>query len=43
MVRGIYPLVATVTADGFQAVADTEVAERFATLIERRQAEGRQP
>jgi proteasome beta subunit len=43
VVRGIYPLVATVTADGFQAVADTEVAERFATLIERRQAEGRQP
>jgi proteasome beta subunit len=43
VVRGIYPLVATVTADGYQAVADTEVAERFATLIERRQAEGRQP
>jgi proteasome beta subunit len=43
VVRGIYPLVATVTADGFQSVADTEVAERFATLIERRQAEGRQP
>ncbi|HEY6622649.1 MAG TPA: proteasome subunit beta [Acidimicrobiales bacterium] len=43
VVRGIYPLVATVTADGFQAVTDTEVAERFATLIERRQAEGRQP
>jgi proteasome beta subunit len=43
VVRGIYPLVATVTADGYQAVADTEVAERFATLIERRQAEGREP
>ena len=43
VVRGIYPLVATVTADGFQAVTDAEVAERFATLIERRQAEGRQP
>ncbi len=43
VVRGIYPLVATVTADGFQGVAETEVAERFATLIERRQAEGRQP
>ena len=43
VVRGIYPLVATVTADGFQGVTDTEVSERFATLIERRQAEGRQP
>ncbi len=43
VVRGIYPLVATVTAGGFQAVTDEEVAERFATLIERRQTEGRQP
>ena len=43
LVRGIYPMVATVTADGFRAVTDTEVAERFAALIERRRAEGRQP
>jgi proteasome beta subunit len=43
LLRGIYPLVATVTADGFVAVTEEEVAERFAALIERRRAEGRQP
>ena len=34
LVRGIYPVMATITADGFERVADTEVAERFAALIE---------
>ncbi|MGO8869963.1 MAG: proteasome subunit beta [Acidimicrobiales bacterium] len=43
LVRGIYPLVATVTAEGFTLVPEDEVAERFAALIERRRAEGRQP
>ena len=43
LIRGIYPLVATVTADGFTSVTDEEVAERFAILIERRRTEGRQP
>lgn len=43
LIRGIYPLVATVTAQGFEAVPDDEVAERFASLIERRRSEGRQP
>jgi len=43
LVRGIYPLVATVTALGFASVPDTEVAERFTTLIDRRRSEGRQP
>ena len=43
LIRGIYPLVATVTAEGFAAVPEDEVAERFAALIERRRAEGRQP
>ena len=43
LIRGIYPLVATVTADGFTAVPEDEVAERFAALIERRRTEGRQP
>ncbi|MGD0882467.1 MAG: proteasome subunit beta [Acidimicrobiales bacterium] len=42
LIRGIYPLVATVTADGFTAVAEDEVADRFASLIERRRTEGRQ-
>jgi proteasome beta subunit len=35
-IRGIYPLMATITADGFEEVADTDVAERFAALIERK-------
>ncbi len=43
LIRGIYPLVATVTAEGFAAVPEDEIAERFATLIERRRSEGRQP
>jgi proteasome beta subunit len=43
LVRGIYPLVATVTAAGFLEVPEDEVAERFAALIERRRSEGRQP
>ncbi|MGA2836215.1 MAG: proteasome subunit beta [Acidimicrobiales bacterium] len=42
LIRGIYPLVATVTAEGFTSVADDEVADRFASLIERRRTEGRQ-
>jgi proteasome beta subunit len=43
LIRGIYPLVATVSAAGFEPVPEDEVAERFAALIERRRAEGRQP
>jgi len=43
LIRGIYPLVATVTARGFEPVPEDEVAERFASLIERRRSEGRQP
>lgn len=43
LIRGIYPLVATVTGEGFTAVPDDEVADRFASLIERRRTEGRQP
>jgi proteasome beta subunit len=35
-VRGIYPVVATVTADGYQRLEDEDVAARFATIIERR-------
>jgi len=33
VVRGIYPLVATVTAQGYERVPDAEVAERFAGLV----------
>ena len=43
LIRGIYPMVATVTAEGFHQVPEEEVAERFASLIERRRSEGRQP
>ena len=41
VVRGIYPTVATITAEGFDRVADEEVAERFQAIIDRRRAEGR--
>lgn len=39
VVRGIYPLVAVVTEEGYDEVGGDEVAERFAVLIERRRAE----
>src|SRR5271163_4489532 len=35
LIRGIYPLVATVTAQGYITVPEDEVAARFAALIER--------
>ena len=38
-IRGIYPTVATITADGFTEAADTEVAQRFATLVERKRGQ----
>ncbi len=41
VVRGIYPTVATITANGFERVSEEEVAERFQALIERKAAEGR--
>jgi proteasome beta subunit len=36
LVRGIYPLVAVVTADGYEQVDEAEVAERFAAIIDRK-------
>jgi proteasome beta subunit len=39
LVRGIYPLVAVVTEDGYHEVPEPEVAERFTALLERRRAE----
>jgi proteasome beta subunit len=35
LVRGIYPLVAVVDADGYRRIGEAEVAERFGALIER--------
>ncbi len=32
-VRGIYPVVATVSAEGFERLSDAEVAERFSALL----------
>lgn len=34
-VRGIYPLIATITTAGFERVGDDEVAERFRSLVDR--------
>lgn len=36
VVRGIYPLVAAVTAEGYEEVSQAEVAERFAALVQQR-------
>jgi proteasome beta subunit len=35
VIRGIYPTMATITSNGFERVADTEVAERFRQLVDR--------
>ncbi len=37
--RGIYPLIAVVDIEGYRLVPEEEVAERFAALIARMQAE----
>ena len=43
LIRGIYPFVATVTAEGYESVPEDEVAERFAALSSAGGAEGGQP
>jgi proteasome beta subunit len=35
LVRGIYPTMATITAEGFERVPEDEVAERFRDLVSR--------
>jgi proteasome beta subunit len=35
LVRGIYPTLATISADGFEKVENSEVAERFRVLVDR--------
>ena len=42
-VRGIYPTVATITVDGFERVAEDEVAERFQALVRRKMEAGQLP
>ncbi len=39
VVRGIYPTIAVVTADGYMEVPEPEVADRFTALIARKRAE----
>ncbi|HEY2215124.1 MAG TPA: proteasome subunit beta [Acidimicrobiales bacterium] len=39
LVRGIYPLIAVVDAEGYRLVPEPEVAEKFAALIARKSAE----
>jgi proteasome beta subunit len=39
LVRGIFPLVAVVTAEGYREVPEAEVAERFTALLARRRAD----
>jgi hypothetical protein len=34
-VRGIYPVVATITADGFARLEDQDIAHRFQALLAR--------
>ena len=41
-VRGIYPVVATISASGFTRLPETEVAARFTSLVERRMQRGQQ-
>jgi len=40
LVRGIYPVIATITVDGFERLDDTEVAERFRALLDRLSSPG---
>ncbi len=35
LVRGIYPVVATITTDGFERLGDEDIAARFRALLER--------
>jgi proteasome beta subunit len=39
-IRGIYPTVATITAVGYEAVGEQEVAERFAAVVGSLASEG---
>ncbi|MDP9388405.1 MAG: proteasome subunit beta [Actinomycetota bacterium] len=42
-VRGIYPVIATITETGFDRVPEPEVAERFGALLQRRAQRGMRP
>ena len=38
--RGIYPTVATITAEGYEPATEQEVAERFRALMEHKSQTG---
>ena len=40
LVRGIYPTVATITAAGYERLAESDVADRFGAVIARKSARG---
>ena len=42
-VRGIYPVIATISAEGYTRVPESEIAARFASLIDRRTNRGMHP
>jgi proteasome beta subunit len=42
-VRGIYPVIATVTRSGFERIPEEDVATRFDSLIDRRRNRGQRP
>jgi len=42
LVRGIYPIIAVVDQEGYREVPEEQVAERFSTLVARKQAEREQ-
>jgi len=42
-IRGIYPMMATITVDGFEEVPEADVAERFGALIERKRVQANGP
>jgi len=42
-VRGIYPTVATITAEGYEPASDGEVADRFASIVAARSSRGQRP
>lgn len=38
--RGIYPIVATISADGYEALGENEISDRFSTIVEEFQSRG---
>lgn len=43
IVRNIYPVVVTITEEGYRQLPDTEIAERFQALLARKTEQGHRP